>query len=208
MALNNFANIKAAIKSWSKREDVDDKLDDFIVLAENAMYTNSIEPIRIRSMITTETSAMSTSVRTQALPTDFLDMRRFDVTVSGLRPKIDYVTPAHQVIRDGSGTPSNYTITDQIEYDILPDQAYVTNIVHYAKLTALSASNTTNDILTNHPEVYLYGGLMKLFQWAEDDEQALKYQQLFFSAINAANSVDKMGNTGVATQKARRGRNP
>ena len=112
------------------------------------------------------------------------------------------------MIRTGTGIPSNYTITDQIEYDTIPDAAYVTNIVHYAKLTALSASNTTNDILTNHSNIYLYGSLAILFQWAEDDEQAAKYKALFMAAINGANASDDEGSRGVASQKRKRGRNP
>ena len=208
MALNNYANLKAAIKSWSKREDVDDKLDDFIDICETEIYENTVEPLRIRSMVTTTTGATSASVRTQALPTGFLDPRRFDLTISTQRTPIDYVTPSAQVIRTGTGIPSNYTITDQIEYDTIPDAAYVTNIVHYAKLTALSASNTTNDILTNHSNIYLYGSLAILFQWAEDDEQAAKYKALFMAAINGANASDDEGSRGVASQKRKRGRNP
>jgi len=208
MAFVNFADLKASIEVWSKREDVKALIPDFIAFAENQIYSNTTEPLRIRSMVRTTAGVTSTSVRTQALPTDYLEVRRYDFEISGQRPTIDYVTPGSMFIRDGAGTPTLYTITSQIEYNILPDLAYVTNLTYYGKLTALSDANPTNDILTNHADVYLYGSLMTLFQYAEDDEQSIKYQNLFRQAINGSNSADSAGNIGVATQKHRRGRNP
>jgi len=208
MALVNYSDLKASVKKWSKRDDVDALLDDFIDICETEIYENTVEPLRLRSMIVTETSATSTSVRTQSLPTGFLEVRRTDLTIGTVRTPIDYVTPSAQVIRTGTAVPANYTITDQIEYDIIPDVAYVTNIVHYAKLTALSSSNTTNDIITNHSNIYLYGTLAILYQYAEDDEQAAQYKALFIAAINGANTSDDEGNRGVASQRSRRGRNP
>ncbi len=208
MALSTYAQLKQSVQTWAKRQDVEDKIDDFLDLCETEIYTNSIEPLRIRSMVQLDTSAMSASVRTQALPTGFLEARRFDVTVGDQRPTIDYVTPSHQIIRDGTGLPRNYTVTDQIEYDVIPDQAYVTNIVYYGKLTALSNSNATNSILTNYPNIYLYGTLMVLFQWAENDEEYGKYQNLFIQAISGANNASAKGDRGVSSQKRLRGRNP
>lgn len=208
MAFVNFADLKASIEVWSKREDVKALIPDFIAFAENQMYSNTSESLRIRSMVRTTADVTSVSVRTQALPTGYLEVRRYDFTISDQRRTIDYVTPAHMGIRDGIGKPSVYTITSQIEYDVQPDEAYVTNLTYYGKLTALSDSNTTNDILTNHSDIYLYGSLMTLFQYAEDDEQSIKYQNLFRQAINGANTADSAGNIGVATQKSRRGRNP
>ena len=206
--LNNYANLKASIKRFSKREDVDDLIDDFLDMTEQEIYFNQVEPLRIRSMVQLETSATSTSVRTQALPTGFLEFRRTDLTVGGNRCNIDYVTPSVQYIRTGTGTPANYTITNQIEYDIVPDLAYVTNINYYGKLTALSSSNTTNDILTNHPNIYLYGALSVLFTWAVNDEEAAKYKTLFLQTIGGANNADIEGNRGVGTSKRRGGRTP
>lgn len=208
MALNNYANLKASVETWSKRQDVKDKIDDFIDLCETEIYSNSVEPLRIRAMVQLDTSATSSSVRTQALPTGYLEPRKFDLTVSGERYNIDYVTPSHQAIRSGTGTPSNYTVTSQIEYDVIPDDTYTTNLSYFGKLTALDSTNTTNAILTNYPNVYLYGCLMVLFQWAENNEEFAKYQNLFIQAIAGANAQDEQGNRGVASRRSRGGRNP
>ena len=106
MAFANLADLKASIEVWSKREDVKALIPDFIAFAENQIYSNTTEPLRIRSMVKTAAGVTSVSVRTQALPSDYLEIRRYDFEIDGQRPTIDYVTPAHMGIRDGSGTPS------------------------------------------------------------------------------------------------------
>lgn len=208
MALDNYANLKAAVEGWSHRQDIGGYIDDFIDICEKEFYQGNSVRLRTRDMNITETSAMSASVRTQALPTNYLETIRFDVTNGGERRTIDYRTPEQTIIRSGTGTPKYYTITDQIEYDIQPDTALVTNIVHYARLNALDSTNTTNAILTNYPNVYLYGCLWALFQWARNSEEEQKFYAKFLEAIAGANSSGSDGSYGVSMQKIRRGRNP
>ena len=209
MALNNYANLKASIESWSHRDDVKNLIDDFILLAETEMYANSEAQIRIRDMISTETSSTGTGDRFQPLPTDYLDMRSFRITEStNAWREIDYKTPAEMGVRSGTGIPYYYTITSQIEYDVEPDQDYTTNIIYYGKLTGLSSSNTTNAILTRYPNVYLYGSLWALNQWANNDEEEMKYYAKFIKAIAGANASDNDGNIGVAPQKRINARTP
>lgn len=208
MALANYADLKAAVSTWSKRQDVEDKIDDFILLCETEIYSNEVEPLRIRAMQDEETSTTSTSVRTQALPTDFISTRRFDLVIGNERPTLTYQTPETLYLKDGTGQPTAFTVTDTIVYDIVPDQAYTYNLTFFKKLTGLSTSNTTNAIITTYPNVYLYGCLMQLFGWAEEDGEFQKYQNKFYAAISAANSTDEEGNRGVAPQRMRRRRSP
>jgi len=208
MALDTYQNLKASIENWSHRDDVGDFLDDFIDICEIEMYSGVGGQIRVRDMITTETSAMSDSVQYQALPTDFLETKRLDVTLSSERYTIDFRTTEQMGLRSGTGTPAYYTVTSQLEYDIQPDQAYVTNHIHYAKLTALSAAEPTNAILTKYPNVYVYGVLWALFQYGNDAEEEAKYYSKFIAAIVGANASDSNGQYGVSAQKIKRGRNP
>ena len=90
MALDNYANLKASIESWSHRDDVKDIIDDFILIAEAEMYANDDASLRLRSMEALDTSAANTSDRFLALPTDYLETRRLDLTVSDCRLPIDY----------------------------------------------------------------------------------------------------------------------
>ena len=102
---------------------------------------------------------------------------------------------------NGARVPTYYTVTNQIEFDAQPDQAYVTNLLYYKKLTALSSSNTTNAILDDYPQVYLNGALWQLNVWGENDINAQKYYTLFVKAINGANKTDQKGRYGVAPRQ-------
>ena len=209
MALDNYANLKASIESWSHRGDVNGLIDDFILLAETEMYSNADAQIRLRDMISTETSSTGLSDRVQALPTDFLEMRSFRITQSTNNwYEIDYKTPKDMVVRANTGLPNYFTITSQIEYDVVPDMDYPTDIIYYGKLTGLSSSNTTNAILTRFPNIYLYGSLWALNQWANNEEEESKYYVKFIKAIAGANAMENEGNIGAAPQKRVYARNP
>lgn len=210
MALNNYANLRQSIKDWSHRDDLsNDLIDDFILIAETEMYSNTEAQIRIRDMISTQTSSTGTGDRFQALPTGFLEMRSFRFTVSTNQWfEIDYKTPKQMMVRSGTGLPAYYTLTSQIEYDIEPDQDYTTDIIYYGKLTGLSAANTTNAILTRFPQVYLYGCLWAMNQWTQDEMEEAKYYAKFIKALAGANASENEGNIGVAPQKRINARTP
>lgn len=208
MALANYSQLYAAIGDWSHREDVGSYIDDFITLAEKEFYFNLDTPLRVREMEALDTSACSTANRFLALPTDFLESRRLDLTVSGLRKPIKYVTPNMLDIQTGTGYPTFFTITDQIEFDILPDQPYVTNLQYYKTLTALDSTNTTNAILTKYPNIYLYGALWALFKWARNDEEAAKFYNDFIRAIDGANIASQRGRYGASASCRPRGATP
>lgn len=198
MALDNYANLKAAVMNWSHRQDVGSFVDDFITLAENEFYHNANSPLRVRYMEALDTGACSTSDRFLALPTDYLEQRRLDITLNTERKPIKFVTPNQMNIETLGGNPTYFTVTTRIEFNRQPDQAYVTNLQYYKKLTALDSTNTTNDILTYYPNIYLYGSLWALFQWARNDEEEAKFYNKFMNAIEGANDSSERGRYGAS----------
>ena len=211
MALSNYQELKAAISgvdSFSHRDDIGGLVDEFITIAETEMFNGSQGRLRVREMLVTESSATSAIVRTQALPTGYLEIRSFFMNIGTFNRAIDYLTPQQLYVRDGTGTPCAYTITSQIEYDIIPDDTYATSIIYYATPTGISASNTTNAVLTAYPTIYLYGCLWAIAQWSKNDEDEIKYYQKFIAAITGANQSDFQGKVGTGAQKRRRGRSP
>lgn len=215
MALDNYANLKAAVENWSHRKDVKDYIDDFIAIAETEFYNGVYNPdireslaLRVREMEALDTSTTSTSSRFLALPTDYLELRRLDLTVSSVRKPLQYRTPNQLIILDGTAAPSYYTITDQVEFDITPDDTYSSNMQYFKKFDALDATNNTNDILTNYPNVYLYGALWALFQYARNTEEETKYFIKFTQAIESANNGSYRGRYGKGLSARVRGSTP
>ena len=95
-----------------------------------------------------------------------------------------------------SGTPSFFTIVGtKILLGVQPDAANTLQINHYKKLTALSDSNATNDILTNYPELYLYGALAESAPFLMQDERLDTWAGLYKEALKNANESSSKGST-------------
>lgn len=192
MAISNYLELKDSIGNWSHRRDLTLLIDDFIALAEADMFkgTKAHESLQVRDMELTSTATLSGD--TLALPNNFKSMRSLKITDVESRELL-FKTPSALVTQTGTGIPCFYTITNQIEFDVTPDSAYTVEMKYYQKPLAISSSNTTNDVLTNHPDIYLYGALWALFTHAVDEQQAMKYYAQFSQAINGANQADEEG---------------
>lgn len=208
MALANYSDLKAAIQDFSHREDVSTRIDDFIKLAEEAMFSNPDFPLHLRQMETRSTASASTSDRFVALPTGYLSMRRLKLNLSQGDCDVRYVAPDQMIIKSTSGIPRFFTVTSQVEFDRVPDSAYTVEMQHTAIPTGISSSNTTNDILTNHPGAYLYGSLWALYGWANDSTQEQKYLDKFLGIIAGINKRYNIGRHGPAPAMRTEGSTP
>lgn len=198
MALDNFANLKATIIRHDGSSSITDIMDVCVLLAEEEMYSNPTNPLQVRVMEITTTSAASTTVATLALPTGYTSMRRIKLKLDNSDQDILYATPESMQSYTAAGRPRYFTVTDTIEFDRVADSAYNVEIQHYAKPTALSDTNTTNVILTNFPSIYLYGCLWVVNQFNAEEEKAGYYYQVFMNAIRGANNQDRRGRHGPA----------
>lgn len=209
MALDNYTNLKAAIRTQSTRSEMsDDHIDDFIQMTEAEMYSNPAAPIRFRSMESRQTASTSSSVRFLALPTGFLEMRRLKLNLSGGDCDVKYMAPDQMDLQGTSGIPRFYSVTSQLEFDRVPDSVYTIEMQLYIKLTALSSSNASNAILADHPNVYLFGSLWALWLQAQEEEKAEFYYSKFIAAIQGANTGDKKGKYGSAPRIRLEGSTP
>jgi len=159
-------------------------------------------------METRSTATLSTSERFLALPTGFITMRRLKLNLAQGDCDIKYVAPDQMIIHSGSGIPRFFTVSSQLEFDRVPDSAYTADMQFSAIPTALSSTNTTNIVLTNHPSAYLYGALWALFGWANDDAQEAKYLSKFLGIIAGINKRYKQGRYGPAPAMRTEGPTP
>lgn len=199
MSLDTYANLKDEIISWSHRKDMDLKIDTFIDLAESEMLANAIEPLQLRGQETLVAFATNTTDRFAALPTGYQSLRKARIQIAdGESIEVKYRTPAQLRILSTVGMPLFFTVTDQVEFDRVSDQIYAGEYQYYQDFTALSDSNTTNTVLTNHPTIYLFGALWALKKHVRQEEEAAAFYQDFISAIRGANKKDAMGRYGPA----------
>lgn len=197
MALTTYDGLIKEIVDWSHRGDLGTKLADFISLAENAMYSNEVSPLKVRSMSTISTA--TTTGQYIALPDNFEVARSARLVTGDSGGELRYQSPEQMQKQSSTGRPLFFTVIgDELQFDRVPDSEYTIEIQYYRKALPITAANQTNEILTNHPSIYLYGALAQVFAYAQDDQQAIKYGQLFLSAIKGANKADKKGRYGPA----------
>ena len=198
MALDTYDNLKLEIIDWSHRKDVDLKIDTFIALAETEMYNNSVENLKVRGQESLNSQTLSTITRNLTLPSDYLSMRSIRIQVGDIWRPVYFEAPESLNIRDDNGIPCFFTVTSQIEFDIVSESDYPVEIQYLAKPTALSSSNQTNIVLTDNPSIYLFGSLAALYRWADQPEDYTTYYNQFISAIVGANANYDAGRYGPA----------
>ena len=201
MSLDTYANLKLEVIKWSHREDIDLMVDTFIDLAEAEMFANQIAPLKLRSAETRATASMdaTTPSRYLALPIGYEEMRKLSVLIDdGENIELFYRTPAQLNVKSSVGMPNFFTVTSQLEFDREPDQAYTVEMQYLKKFTPLSSSNTTNFVLDDYPNIYLFGALWAENVYSEEETRAASFYSQFIAAIRGANKKAKKGQYGPA----------
>ena len=192
MALSTFADLKTSIANYLNRSDLTSVIPDFITLTEAKL--NRI--LRIRPMQKRVSTTLTSGDAFVDLPNDFLEATQIFID-SNPNKVLNYVN-ANQIelenTQESSGTPSQYTITgDEFQLSPIPDSSYTLKISYYAKIPALSTSNTSNYLLLSYPQVYLYGSLLEAQPYIVNDERITVWMSLFNEAVQLINRDDEQG---------------
>jgi len=207
MSLDTYTNLKSEIRDWSHRNDMTDaRIDSFIDLAETEMYApgddittgKASDPLQLRVMEARAKATVSTSSRFLALPDNFIEMRRLKLNLAQGDCDVKFRAPDQMILNGVSGIPKFFSVSSQLEFDRTPDSTYTIEMQYLKKEVALSDSNTTNEILTNLPNIYLYGALWALYLWTDQEEKSVVMFSRFVNAIAGANLRDKKGRYGAA----------
>ena len=182
MAISTYAELQTAVANWLDRDDLTDRIPEFIALAEARM--NRV--LRIRLMEGKYTASTVGGQRNYALPAGYLQMRNLQINTTPIRP-CQYVTPEIYDRLYGStltGTPEIYTIVaNEIQLGPIPAGVQTIEMLFYKKISALSVTNTTETMLTDNPDIYLYGALLEAEPFIMNDERVPLWAQGFSQAV-------------------------
>ncbi len=84
----------------------------------------------------------------------------------------------------------------------IPANVYTMTMRYRAKVPALSGTNTTNWVLTTHPEIYLYASLMEAEPFLRNDARVQTWGGLFDRAISATKGENFMAPSNLAVRVA------
>jgi len=189
MAISTYSELQTAVANWLDRDDLTDRIPEFIALAEARM--NRV--LRLRLMVGKYTASTVNGQRNYALPTGYIQMRNFQVNTTPITP-VQYVSPEIYDRLYGStqtGTTKFYTIVaNEIQLGPIPGSVMTLEMLFYKKITSLSTTNPTEAMLTDNPDIYLYGALLEAEPFIMNDERVPLWMQGFQQAVDALQEQD------------------
>ncbi len=183
MAISTFSELKTAVANWLDRSDLTDRIPEFIALAE-ARHRRDFKIRRMETRVTANTIA---DTEFYTLPDNYVAMRNIQLNTD-TKTALEYLTPEQMDrVRAGSttGKPKAYSIMgNTFQLRPIPDAVYEIEMLYYKYFTALSDSNTTNDMLTHHPDLYLYGSLVEAEPYLNNDKRVQTWAGFYDRAKN------------------------
>jgi len=203
---DDYAGLKLSIADWLQRYDLDDAIDDFIDLAE----------ARIRRRVR-DITPLDVFNTTNWVLTNHPDVYLFGSLVEAA-PYIGddervplwqskYAAAFAEVRRPNTSTALDtydglkFAIADWLDRpdidEIIPEfiQLAEARIKRRVRdIDSLSDSNTTNWVLTNHPDVYLFGALSESAPYLGQDERAVLWQAKYDAAFAEVRRPDADSN--------------
>jgi len=198
MSLLDYDGLKQEVIDWTHREDIAQRVETFIQIAETEMFNNDIQILKVRGQETTLDTV--TAGDTLALPSDYQSLREIRLLIDNDRGRLLTRAPSQMRRDPGTGKPTQFSIKDTIEFNRTPDQNYPIRLVYYKIPAPLSDTNQTNEVLAENANIYLFGAVAAAFMFAVEEQSAAQYYQLFINAIKGTNKSIKQGRYGPAPQ--------
>lgn len=185
MAITTYAELQTAIGDWLNRADLDQKIPDFIRLAESTLN----DVLRSADMVTQSTSVSIASGRAD-LPEDALEIVYAQVAGAEDEP-LEQITPQQLTMlrrtrtRDAANPRFFAIIGRKIAVTPTPTSGSL-DIDYYQRIPALTSSNTTNWLLTDAPHMYLYTSLLHATPFLMDDARYAVFNNTVSQQVMAA----------------------
>lgn len=191
MALDTYAGLQASVGDFMLRSDLTAVIPDFIRLAETQINRR----LRVADMMTSATLSITASATSTALPSDFNGVVSLELP-SGIGGPLRYEKPEgvramRQTNYMTPGIPFAFTVIGaNIETVPAPSSTLACLLVYFQRIPVLSVSNTSNWLLTKHPDIYLYGALLQSAPYLKDDERLAVWGQLYETALKDLEGSD------------------
>ena len=182
MTIINFGTLKTAIADTLNRDDLTSVIPQFVSLAQ-AQFNR-----KIRSHRQITRGSLTIDAQFEALPADWLETIRITMDANPIRVltqiSMDDLTRYRTAIDNTTDAPVYFAHNGtDIELFPTPSTSFTGEITYYAKITALSADGDTNWLLTNNPDVYLYGSLVHTAPYLKDDARIALWAGLLAQAM-------------------------
>lgn len=164
MALSNYAQLQGAVADWLERGDLAARIPDFIALAE-ARFNRVL---RLRMMEVEAALTLGAGARKVALPSAFREPIALWRATTQDRCALRFVDPAGLEVCFTPGRAASWTVDGpDLAFDRPADRSYDFTLRFLGRL-ALSDAAPTNALLTDYPDLYLFGALAEAAPYLRD----------------------------------------
>ena len=207
MTISTYSELKDAVALWTNRADLAtgganvSRVDEIIDNAEALLNRE----LRVTDQ---ETKSASFSITGEyvAVPADFLQVRSFYLNTTA-KATLTFLPPDTQTDyygSAGSGQPKFFSVVGtNFRFSPVPDATYTATLVYFAKIPALSVSNTTNWLLTSHPDLYLAACRAYAYDFIRDSQamgEQMKLVELLSSSLKRQGDMARWGGNSMAVR--------
>lgn len=194
--ITSYATLVDAIVDRMNDSALDDFAPEFIQLAE-ALFNRELNNLDMEGTATLDLTSAATTV---SLPTDYKGLRSLHLDDHGPLTQLGPVDFQTRWADDSRAEPEDFAIFGGvIHFGPMPDGDYTATMTYLRTLTGLSATSTTNWLLEQHPDLYLYGALTQAEFRGWNDDRLPMLGTLVDNTIVSINKHDA---------RKRRGDNP
>jgi len=177
-----YSELKTNIANYLNRSDLTSEIDIFIDNTEAELNRR----LRVADQIKRATA--TADAQYLSLPSDWLEAVNVEITSNNFSPLMQMSIESLDIYRKANnnvtGQPIYFALVDNtMELAPTPDASYTLQLTYFSKIDALSDSNTTNFVLTSHPDIYLYGSLKHASVFLMEDERAPLFNAQFEKSL-------------------------
>ena len=202
MAITNYTDLQTEIANFLNRDDLTSVIPTFIQMAESKMNRE----IRHWKMEKRATAVQSGGNEWMKIPADWLETIRLTIPANGSsrlsQSSVASIADIRAKNEDISTvTPYLYAWADgQFELYPTPTETTTFELLYYGTIPNLDATTTTNWLLEEAPDVYLYGALLHSAPYLAEDARVSVWSAMYQDAVlnlNMASEKARHSGTGM-----------
>jgi hypothetical protein len=192
MAISTYAELQAACSSFAGGSS-DSNFADAIRTAIALCEVDLGRQLRVPELVVRRLGPIDDVC--EHLPSDFSKL----ISLTLIEDELE--TPLGQIPDDAlayyeakltTGSPRCFVLLGT-SLKLVPapesDGSQVLRLAYYRTIPTLSDDEPTNDVLTAHPDCYVWGSLSVLGEYVEDAGRLPRFEQRFQNAIKSANKM-------------------
>lgn len=183
--IESYSDLQTAVANWLDRTDLTARIPEFIQLTEAKLRR------KLRRRSVRDTITLTSGVDSVTLPADVAELRSIRLVTSSYRQDVPLLNQTPEMLAERraawsqSGRPRFFSVVgNRLLLVPTPDDNYSAEIIYYEALQPLSDTNPTNNVLTEAPDVYLYGALQEAEPYLENDERLPLWKAQFEAALH------------------------